>query len=157
MMTRKSRRVLAVMLTLAVLGAGGRWTVVAQQALDCSVNGFCVSNSTSNLLGLPQGTLNIVTYQPWDRVVKNPAAAGWVSLEAEARAAVAGLHGVANDNRLPHAALDDIRALMYLAAPVDRPEKEQRGRADQRGTGRARHAQRPGRRTTGACRREGAH
>ena len=72
-----------------------------------------MSNSTSNLLGLPQGTLNIVTYQPWDRVVKNPAAAAWLPLEAEARAALAALHGVANDNRLPHAALDDLRALMF--------------------------------------------
>ena len=114
MMTRNARRVLAVMLTLGVLGAGGKWTVVAQQALDCGLNGFCVSNSTSSLLGLPQGTLNIVTYQPWDRVVKNPAAAAWLPLEAEARAALAVLHGVANDNRLPHAALDDIRAMMFL-------------------------------------------
>ena len=102
------------MLTLGVLGGGGQWTVIAQQALDCSLNGFCLPNSASSLLGLPQGTLNIVTYQPWDRVVKNPTAAAWLPLEAEARAALAVLHGVANDNRLPHASLDDIRAMMFM-------------------------------------------
>ena len=113
MMTRNSRRVFAVTLALSVLGAGGEWTVVAQQAIDCSLNGFCMPNSTSSLLGLPQGTLNIVSHKPWDRVVKSPAAAAWLPLEVDARAALAGLHGVANDNRLPHVSLDDVRAMMF--------------------------------------------
>jgi hypothetical protein len=97
-----------------MIGSIEPWRVLAQQAIDCSVNGFCVSNSIQNLLGLPQGTLNVVTYHPWDRVVKRPEAAAWIPIEAEARAAMAALHGVANDRRLPHAALDDLRAFMFM-------------------------------------------
>ena len=105
MMTRKSRRVFAVMLALSVLGAGGEWTVVAQQAIDCSINGFCVSNSTSNLLGLPQGTLNIVSYQPWDRVVKSPERGG-LGCDRSGRAGGTGGHCTAlrttTGCRMPH-------------------------------------------------------
>ena len=48
--------------------------------------------------------------QPWDRVVKQSAAAAWQPLEFEARQTLAALHGVANDKRLPHFAAEDIRA-----------------------------------------------
>ena len=104
----------ALTIALTMVGPLGQYAVVAQETFSCSVNGFCVSSNTGNLLGLPQGTLNIVSFRPWDRVVKSEAAAAWVALEAETRAALASLHGVANDSRLPYAALDELRAMMYL-------------------------------------------
>jgi hypothetical protein len=102
------------------------WRLAAQEALNCSVNGFCLSGNLTNLLGLPNGTLNIVGYEPWDHVVQLPkagiplgpelatAASAWVPLEAEARAYLSALHGVPNDFRLPHAAASDVRTTMLL-------------------------------------------
>ena len=81
-------------LALNLMGPLTPFVTLAQESFTCSINGFCVSNSTQNLLGLPQGTLNIVSFRPWDRVVKSPEAADWVAIEADARAALATLHGV---------------------------------------------------------------
>ena len=112
--SRSSLRVMAIGMTLALLASTHPWPVLAQDVLNCSVNGMCLSGSINSLLGLPNGTLKIVGYQPWDRVVKGGAAETWAPLEAEARAALAALHGVPNDNRLPYAALDDLRAYMFM-------------------------------------------
>jgi hypothetical protein len=112
--SRSGLRAAAVVMTLALLASTHPWPVLAQDVLNCSVSGFCVSGSINSLLGLPNGTLKIVGYQPWDRVVKGGAAERWAPLEAEARAALAALHGVPNDNRLPYAALDDLRAYMFM-------------------------------------------
>src|SRR5262249_8223584 len=83
------------------------------------------------LLGLPDGTLSVRTYHPWQRVVKGPAAQDWAPLEAEARAFLSAVHGVPNDDRLPAAARDEIRALIYARllgvakkAPGDRTSVE---------------------------------
>lgn len=115
--TRPSRstvKALAVVLALTWLPAIHPWPVLAQEVISCSLNGFCLSNGVSNLLGLPNGTLKIVGFQPWDVVVKGTAQTAWAPLEAEARASLAGLHGVANDNRLPHTALNELRVLMFM-------------------------------------------
>ena len=99
---------------LALLASTHPWPVLAQDVLNCSVTGFCLSSSINSLLGLPNGTLNIVGYQPWDTVVKGSAAVSWAPLEADARAAISTLHGVPNDNRLAYAALEEIRGFMFL-------------------------------------------
>lgn len=113
-LVRSGSKALVITLALSLTGPLTPLVTLAQESITCSINGFCVSSSTQNLLGLPQGTLNIVSFRPWDRVVKSPEAAEWVAIESEARAALATLHGVANDNRLPYAALDELRATMYL-------------------------------------------
>src|SRR5206468_9975765 len=96
-------RLIAVVLAISLVGPIQPWVVLAQTALDCGVNGFCLSGSINTLLGLPNGTLKIVGYQPWDLVVKGEASVAWAPLEAEARATLAALHGVPNDDRLPYA------------------------------------------------------
>lgn len=47
------------------------------------------------------------------RIVQGTADPGWALLEARAKAQVAAMHGVANDDRLLVGARDDIRAAMY--------------------------------------------
>jgi hypothetical protein len=113
-------------MSLALLASTHPWPVLAQDVLNCSVSGFCLSGSVNSLLGLPNGTLNIVGYQPWDVIVHAPpagaplasqwstAAAAWGPLEAEARATVAAIHGVPNDFRLPHAAASEVRTQMLF-------------------------------------------
>lgn len=103
----------AVVIAFALVGPLQPWTVLAQQSFDCSINGFCLPNDTQNLLGLPNGTLVITGPHPWDRVVKGSAATAWQPLEVDARATLAALHGVANDDRLPYVALDELRAVMF--------------------------------------------
>ncbi len=73
--SRSSLRVMAIGMTLVfALASTHPWPVLAQDVLNCSGNGFCLSGSINSLLGLPNGTLKIVGYQPWDRVVKGGAA-----------------------------------------------------------------------------------
>ena len=112
--SRSGLRATAVVIMLALLASTHPWPVLAQDVLNCSVTGFCLSSSINSLLGLPNGTLNIVGYQPWDTVVKGSAAVNWAPLEADARAAISTLHGVPNDNRLAYAALEEIRGFMFL-------------------------------------------
>ena len=109
-------RALAIVVTASLVAQTQIARVAAQegQPLTCGVNGFCLSPNLTNLLGLPNGTLKIRTYQPWDRVVKGSAASAWEPLEAEARMMLAALHGVPNDYRLPHAALNEIRAVIVM-------------------------------------------
>jgi hypothetical protein len=79
----------------------------------CGLGGACVpgtGGSLSSFLEIPDGSMVLTSSQPWDRVVKQSAAAAWQPLEFEARQALAALHGVANDKRLPHFAAEDIRA-----------------------------------------------
>src|SRR5262245_29031848 len=80
----------------------------------CGLGGTCIDTgvSISSLMGLPQGQLVIDTPQPYDRVVKGSAAGAWLPLEFEARQALAAIHGVPNDWRLPRFAAEDIRARM---------------------------------------------
>lgn len=56
--------------------------------------------------------------EPWDRVLQSrpldPGADAYLSLEDEARVAVATVLGVPNDRRLVHLARNEIRAYMYL-------------------------------------------
>lgn len=120
------RRLTAILLGCSLAASTPPWRIFAQEALSCSVNGFCLSGNLTNLLGLPNGTLNIVGYEPWDHVVQLPkagiplapelaaAASAWVPLEAEARAFLSALHGVPNDFRLPHTAASDVRTTMLL-------------------------------------------
>jgi HYR domain-containing protein len=79
----------------------------------CGLGGACVpgtGGSLSSFLAIPDGSMVLSSSQPWDRVVKQSAAAAWQPLEFEARQTLAALHGVANDKRLPHFAAEDIRA-----------------------------------------------
>jgi hypothetical protein len=136
---RWRRRAIATIVVLSLTLATHPWQVLAQQALDCGVNGFCVSGNVNNLLGLPQGTLKIVGYQPWDYVIHPPkpgavleqpwreAAASWRPLEAEARATLSALHGVPNDFRLPHAAASELRTQMLLRLIAIAQRKSQGG------------------------------
>jgi hypothetical protein len=117
---------MATVMTFTLVVLTQPWQLLAQQALDCPVNGFCLSGSPTNLLGLPNGTLNIVGYEPWDFVVHPPkagspfaevwgnAVSAWAPLEAEARATLSALHGVPNDFRLPHAAASEVRTQMLF-------------------------------------------
>lgn len=108
-------RVVTIIVLLAWLGTTHPAPAVAQIALDCSTTGFCVSSTIDRLLGLPNGTLRFAPpVQPWDLVVKGPAMLAWAPLEADARAALAGIHGVPNDIRLPYAATDEIRGFMFM-------------------------------------------
>src|SRR5438874_1957594 len=110
------QRAIATLMAFTVASSIQPGRVRAQQVLDCGVNGFCLSGNLTNLLGLPNGTLNIIGYQPWDVIVHGPkpnspfadewsnAAAALGPIEADARATLAALHGVPNDFRIPHAA-----------------------------------------------------
>ena len=92
-----------------------------------------------NLLGLPNGTLNIVSYHPWDYVLQGPkpgatledpwraAVAAWGPLEGEARAILSALHGVPNDFRLPNAAASDVRTQMLMRLIAIAKKKAQGG------------------------------
>jgi len=122
-------KILAVLLILYMVGQLRPTTVSAQgstTALDCSINGLCTSGSLTTLLGLPNGTLNIRTYHPWDQVVKTAPA--WAPLEVEARATLAALHGVPNDERLPYAALSELRATIFMRL-ISLAQKRARGEA----------------------------
>src|SRR5262249_32015808 len=126
--SRFSTKVLATALAITMLLPLHHAEVSAQTLppLDCGVNGFCISGSLTNLLGLPNGTLKIVGYQPWDYVLQSPgandtlktewqqAAAAWQPLEADARAGLSAIHGVPNDFRLPHFADDEMRAQIFM-------------------------------------------
>ena len=134
-------RTLAVVLIFTLTGplprvtnspASGTAVVSAQSPpaplpLSCGVNGLCVSGTVTNLLGLGSNEpLTIVGLDPHpsSRVVQNPDALGWQSLEAEARAMLADLHDVPNDARLPRSAVDEIRALILLRL-ISLAKKEQ--------------------------------
>ncbi|MFN8021896.1 MAG: Ig-like domain-containing protein [Acidimicrobiales bacterium] len=69
-------------------------------------------------------TAPIRTWEPWDRIIQpnTPAetadgqvdsSIAWEGLEAEARAAVAALHGVPNDRRIVENARDEVIAYMF--------------------------------------------
>src|SRR5439155_23754474 len=95
---RTGVKLVALIAAVSMVGPIHRTTVfAADPPLDCSTNGFCLSGNLTNLLGLPNGTLNIRSYHPWDQVVKKTAASAWGPLEAEARAALAAVHGVPTD------------------------------------------------------------
>ena len=63
---------------------------------------------------------------PWNRIVQKPGAAPLYSLEAEATAMVAGLHGVPNDRRVTLWARGEIRAMMFarLMQAVEKPSDQ---------------------------------
>jgi hypothetical protein len=113
--SKSALRVVTIAVLLAWLGTTHPAPTFAQVVLDCSTNGFCIGGTIDRLLGLPNGTLRFATAaQPWERVVKGSAAVSWAPIEADARAALAALHGVPNDNRLPYAALDELRGFMFM-------------------------------------------
>ena len=119
------RKMLAVVLVLQLTGFPV--TVFAQDPVLCGLFGTCVpSTGTGGLLGLPNGTLVVRTFNPWDQVVKGSALTAWAPLEAEARAYLSALHGVPNDDRLPHAAIDELRAHM-LARLLALADKQAQG------------------------------
>ena len=125
-MSSRSRKMLAVMLALQVVGFPSV-TVFAQDPVLCGLFGTCAaSTGTGGLLGLPNGTLVVRSFHPWDQVVKGSALTAWAPLEAEARAYLSTvLHGVPNDDRLPHAAVDELRVLILgrlLAIAAKRAE-----------------------------------
>jgi hypothetical protein len=122
------RRLLAVVLALQFVGFPSV-TVFAQEPVLCGLFGTCApSTGTGGLLGLPNGTLIVRTFNPWDQVVKGSALTAWAPLEAEARAYLSALHGVPNDDRLPHAAVDELRAHM-LARLLELAGKQAHGDA----------------------------
>ena len=120
------RRLLAPIMAVSVVASASQWTALAQETFSCGVSGFCLSGNLTNLLGLPNGTLNIVSYHPWDYVLQGPkpgaaledqwraAVAAWGPVEGEARAMLSALHGVPNDFRLPNAAASDVRTQMLM-------------------------------------------
>ena len=61
-----------------------------------------------------------------ERIVRGSAATAWLPLELEAKAAVAELHQVPNDNRLLAGARDEIRSYMYFRL-VDMIDRRKRG------------------------------
>jgi hypothetical protein len=113
MVKRATARCLIAALAVPLVAADAAAQSIVLSA-DCLMFGACVPPATTNILGLPNGTLQIVDYEPWDRVVKGKAAAAWAPIEAEARAALAALHGVPNDKRLPLVAVDELRAMILL-------------------------------------------
>jgi hypothetical protein len=120
------RRLLAPIMAISVVASASQWQALAQETFSCNASGFCLSGNLTNLLGLPNGTLNIVSYHPWDHVLHLPKAGAplehyWreavlalTPLEAEARAMLSALHGVPNDFRLPNAAASDVRTQMLM-------------------------------------------
>ena len=125
---RAANRVTRVLALALVVQLGGFFPadVQAQTQVYCGFFGTCsVSTTGQDLLGLPNGTLVVSSPNAWDRLVKGSAAAAWAPLEVEARAFLAALHGVANDDRLPHAAPDEMRALVYsrLLGLADKEKK----------------------------------
>ena len=82
----------------------------------CGLGGACIDtvDPVGSILGVPTTNLSLDTFKPWDRVVKQPrTASAWLPLEFEARQVLTALHGVSNDRRLPHFAIDEIRAQMF--------------------------------------------
>ena len=134
-----TRRLLAPIMAVSVVASASQWVALAQETFSCGVGGFCLSGNLTNLLGLPNGTLNIVSYHPWDYVLQGPkpgatlaepwraAVAAWGPLEGEARAMVAALHGVPNDFRLPNAAASDVRTQMLMRLVTIAKKKSQGG------------------------------
>ncbi|MBF4767676.1 tandem-95 repeat protein [Nocardioides agariphilus] len=70
--------------------------------------------------------LTVTGLDPWNRIVQKPAAVAWYSLEAQATALVAALHGVPNDRRLKLSARGEIRAMMFslLLNAIDKPSEQ---------------------------------
>jgi hypothetical protein len=134
-----TRRLLAPIMAASVVASASQWKALAQESFSCGVSGFCLSGNLTNILGLPNGTLNIVTYHPWDYVLHGPkpgatleepwraAVAAWRPLEGEARATLSALHGVANDFRLPNAAASDVRTQMLMRLIAIAKKKAQGG------------------------------
>lgn len=95
---------------------------------SCGLGGTCITsgNLQTGTLDLPAASMALTADQPWDRVVKQGhAASTWQPIEFEARQMLAALHGVANDKRLPHFAVEEIRAhiLLRLLGLADRESK----------------------------------
>ena len=134
-----TRRLLAPIMAVSVIASASQWEALAQETFSCGVSGFCLSGNLTNLLGLPNGTLNIVSYHPWDYVLHGPkpgatledpwraAVAAWGPLEGEARAMLSALHGVPNDFRLPNAAASDVRTQMLMRLITIAKKKAQGG------------------------------
>ncbi len=113
--SRFALRVATVTVLLAWLGSTHPAPTLAQNLLNCTGSGFCLVGTTNRILGLPNGTLRFTDpVKPWDRVVKGSAAISWAPIEADVRATLTALHGIPNDNRLPYAAIDEMRGFMFM-------------------------------------------
>ena len=130
---RRSVRELVGLTVLAVVASLLAWVTVAPPAaaeeptpsgsVPCGYGLVC--NGEAPVTG-DIAPITVSGLDPWNRIVQSPAAAAWYSLEAQATAMVAALHGVPNSRRVTLWARDEVRAMMFalLLEAIDKPTAE---------------------------------